>query len=82
MLRGQIKNKTYTKLEREKGKLRMAGGSWTINLDDVPLGEVDKIVYITESRRYEITREKAIEKGFEQKFKGESKLVVPERWWS
>ena len=39
-----IKDGVLTKYEKESSKLRMGGGSWTINLDKVSLDFLTKVV--------------------------------------
>ena len=73
--------KIYSKKEKESGKLRLAGGSWSINLDKVNPQEFEKIQYITESAFYEIDPATALTKGFIRSFGGETKLIVPEQHW-
>lgn len=80
----QYSTKVGTKLvkkEKESGKLRMAGGSWTINLEELP-ELIDQIVYITPKHTYTINRADAFEYGFVRYFAGEKKLVVPLNHWS
>jgi len=77
-----ITDQTLIKYEKETGKLRMNGGSWTINLDKFPLDNHNKIVYITEKYRYEIDTTQALKNGFIKNFRGENKLVVPIKYWS
>lgn len=81
-MKGYVKDKVYYKYEKETGKLRMGGGSWTINLDTVDIPNIDKIVYITSYARYEIDLITAMNKGFQHKFKGENKLIVPIKLWN
>lgn len=79
-MKGKIVNNIYYKKEKEKDKLRMSGGSWTINIAWLD-NQVDDIVYQTESAIYKITKQEAIDHGFVREFKGELKLVVPIRHW-
>ena len=81
-MKGYVKNRVYYKYEKETGKLRMGGGSWSINLDELDLNNVDKIIYITHYAQYEITLPDAMMKGFMRKFKGENKLIVPIKNWN
>jgi hypothetical protein len=69
------------KNEKEKAKLRMGGGSWSINLDKVSLKEVDTIEYNTELHTYTISTKDAIDKGFIRFLGGEKKLVIPIEFW-
>lgn len=71
----------YIKHEDEKNKLRMGGGSWTINLKEVDLSTTPKIGFVTNKGVYRISAEKAIENGFERTLGGERKLVVPIEYW-
>ncbi len=77
-----ITDQTLIKHEKETGKLRMNGGSWTINLDKFPIDTYTKIVYITEKFRYEIDTTCALNNGFIKNFRGENKLIVPIKHWS
>lgn len=73
---------TFIKKEKESGKLRMGGGSWTINLSTLPQ-DFDLIKYITEAHQYEIKRQDAFSKGWIMRTKqNEEKLVVPIKFWS
>lgn len=83
-MRGVIKDGVYTKYEKESGKLRMAGGSWTVNLkevskEDLIMRRVHTLVYVTEKKRYQIDSRLALDKGFNSpiKFGGEDKFIVP-----
>jgi hypothetical protein len=78
---GIIQENCYIKHEKEKDKLRMAGGAWSINLDEVDVLKVDIVMYITEEYTYTITTEDAMKYGFQRLLGGEIKLVVPERCW-
>ena len=75
-----VENKTLFKVEQEHNRLRMGGGSWTINLDLLPEG-VERIMYITDQAKYTIDLAWAKEKGFERMFQDETKLVVPIKNW-
>lgn len=68
------------KKEKESGKLRMEGGAWSVNLDELP--NVSSIVYITEKHKYTIAYEDAFLHGFVRVFNGEEKLIVPEKYWA
>lgn len=81
-MKGYIKDRTYYKYEKESGKLRMCEGSWSINLDQLDLNIVEKIVYITSYAKYEVELADAMMKGFMRKFKGENKLIVPMKNWT
>lgn len=81
MKRGQIVDKVYTKYEKEAGKLRLCGGSWTVNLQDVDISQIDKIVYITEKATYTISMQDAMKHGFQRLFSKELKLVVAMKYW-
>lgn len=79
-MRGVLKDGIYTKSEDEKQKLRMGGGSWSINLDELP-AEATVIEYVTAIDRYTITKEDALRYGFMRMLGGEKKLVVPLSRW-
>jgi len=80
-MRGTIKDRIYHKFEKEKQKLKIGGGSWTINRDEIYGKLIDKIIYETDIRIYEISMDEAISKGFGRILGGEHKLVVPIRCW-
>ena len=69
------------KKEKESAKLRMGGGSWTINLDKYDLSKYEEIQYITPKCTYRISRADAVEHGFTRYLGGENKLVVPVKHW-
>jgi len=81
-MRAYIKNYVLHKHEKESSKLRMAGGSWTVNVDQFPLAEYHSIRYITKQYVYEIDSEQALANGFYKTLGGENKLVVPIKHWS
>ena len=81
MNRSYVSDGVFTKYEKESGKLRLSGGSWTINVDKINLDEVDKIVYITMDHIYEIDKNHAVSSGYFRNFRGENKLVVPLTKW-
>jgi len=74
-------NHTYTKTEKENAKLRMGGGSWSINLDKIDISKINTIVYETEMHKYTIDVNKAIDVGFIRYLGGEKKLIVPIEYW-
>ena len=77
---GKIIDKTYVKKEKESGKLRMGGGSWSIPVR--VLSRVNEVVYTTETAEYTISVDKALNNGYEIATKqGEQKLVVPVKQW-
>jgi len=78
---GKIVGDTYFKHEFEKTKLRMAGGSWSLNMAELN-DDVTDIVFTTQKGIYRIKYKKAKEKGFYRTFQEEVKLVVPEKYWS
>ena len=80
-MKGWIEGKVYYKKELEKDRLRMGGGAWSINIDQLKDRELEKVVYITSEARYEIGWKKAKEKGFIRILGEETKLVVPIRNW-
>ena len=77
---GQITDDTYFKREHERTKLRIAGGSWTLNMAELN-NDVVNIIFTTNKGTYKIKYDKAKEKGFYRKFQDELKLVVPEKYW-
>lgn len=79
-MHGIFRNGIYTKKEDEKQILRMGGGSWTINLDDLP-ADVQVVEYITPVTTYCIRLEDAKKFGWIRLFAGERKLVVPLKYW-
>lgn len=82
MSHGIIKGKVYYKQEKEKDRLRMGGGSWSINLGEVDTNKISTIVFCTELGHYVISSVKALAGGFERTLGGELKLVVPVKYWS
>ncbi len=82
MNRHYISNRSLVKYEKEQGKLRMSGGAWTINVDEIKLDNVDKFIYITEGYKYEISKVDAIDFGYFKQLGGENKLVVPLTKWT
>lgn len=80
--KGALNGNVFVKKEKESGKLRMAGGSWTINIADTKGLVIEKFRYITENRTYEIPYHKAYGQGFIKSFRGEDKLVVPIKHWT
>lgn len=80
MKHATVKGTVLVKKEKESSKLRMGGGSWTINLDNLP-ELIDRFEYITEKAKYTIDREKAFEVGWTLVLQGEKKLVVPISNW-
>lgn len=80
-MRGYISNRVYYKHEKDSGLLRMSGGSWTINLDEIGNKDIDEFVYTTQTKEYRIDRKLAEEKGFKLMFKGENKMVIPIKNW-
>ena len=64
-----ITDQTLIKHEKETGKLRMNGGSWTVNLDKFPIVAYNNIVYITEKYKYEIETTWALKNGFIKNFR-------------
>ena len=81
---GKIVGNAYIKNEDEKQKLRMGGGSWSINLSEIS-DLVEEIIYITNKAKYKIDKDVAIAKGFIRSMstKGvvENKLIVPIKHW-
>lgn len=81
MNRSYISNGVLVKYEKESSKLRLSGGSWTVNVDKFDLGLINRIVYITEGFRYDIDKDDAISSGYFRNLGGENKLVVPIENW-
>lgn len=81
MTHGQLKGDTWVKHEKEKDILRMGGGSWTINLDELPIGAMN-VEYWTGSDVYTISLPDAHEHGFIRVMGGERKLIVPLKHWT
>jgi hypothetical protein len=71
------------KKEKESSKLRLGGGSWTINMDklDRMAEPPDVFLYMTERGYYQITYQEAFEHGFIRCMGGEMKLIVPIKNW-
>ena len=80
-MKGYVSGKIYYKHEKEADKLRMGGGSWTINLSWIKMG-VEEVCYITEIGEYRISFPDAVKFGFRRIFQGEEKLVVPCKNWN
>lgn len=78
---GTMRGTTWVKNEDTKNMLRMGGGSWTINLDEIPSGALD-IEYWTERTVYTISVKDAHSYGFIRILGGETKLVVPLGKWT
>lgn len=79
---GVIVGGVLKKSEDEKNKLRMGGGSWTINLDEINNENIQVVEYLTKKAKYIIHIDKAVECGFERMLGGERKLVVPLGYWT
>jgi len=77
----QIKGDVLHKYEKESSKLRIGGGSWTINLTEIGSTYINTFIYETTKATYTISSALAVEKGWEATFKGERKLVVPIKHW-
>ena len=83
----QMQDNILTKKEKESSKLRLCGGSWSINLSEIKeLTSINKVKvelirYVTASHTYEILYEEALAKGFIRTFQGETKLIVPIKYW-
>ena len=80
-MHGVVDDGLYVKKETEKEMLRMSGGSWSINLDEIANKDVTKIVYFTERCIYRISYNRAHQKGFFREMAGEKKLIVPIKYW-
>jgi len=70
---------TLVKYEKETSRLRIGGGSWTVQIGW--LEGIEKIQYITAKATYTISKKKALEKGFGRLLGGEEKLVIPVKYW-
>lgn len=81
MAHGKTINSVYYKMEREKDRLRMGGGSWSINLPELDMTKVDTIVFTSEKARYTISTTDALAHGFQRTLGLENKLVVPVKNW-
>ena len=79
---GNVIGHTYFKSEKEKDKLRLAGGSWSVNVKEVVDKPVKTIKYQTEKHIYTIDYHTANNKGFKREFKGELKLIIPIKHWT
>ena len=77
-----IVNGICYKNEDESNKLRMMGGAWSINLDEIRGKEVEGFVFKTSEATYKISMVDAAAHGLEKFFAGERKLVVPLKYWS
>lgn len=80
-MHGIIKDNVFWKKEKERDRLRMGGGSWSINLAEVDLNKVTTIVFCTEKAHYTISAIDAKLHGFERILGDEPKLVVPVQYW-
>lgn len=81
MSHGQLHGTTWIKHELKKDILRMGGGSWTINFDELPIG-AEKVEYWVGSDVYTIDLAHAHDHGFIKVMGGERKLIVPLKWWT
>lgn len=81
-MRGLLEGGIYSKKEKESQRLRIGGGSWSINLDELYGKTIETVEYITEKKTYTIEFDKAMDKGFVRYLGGEKKLVVPIKYWS
>ena len=79
-MHSQVQNGILIKKEKEKDQLRMGGGSWSINLDELKTIP-EAIHYITEKSTYKISYKDAMEHSFVRILGGERKLVVPINKW-
>tara|TARA_R100000995_G_C3481880_1_gene124429 strand:+ start:786 stop:1046 length:261 start_codon:yes stop_codon:yes gene_type:complete len=82
MNRSYISDGVLVKYEKESSKLRMSGGAWSVNVDKFDLESINRIVYITEGYRYDISKDDAISVGYFRSLGGENKLVVPISKWN
>lgn len=81
MSHGVVKEGVYYKHEKEADKLRMGGGAWSINLDELKGKDIQDIIFITETTQYKISMKDAHQFGFIRILGGETKLVVPINKW-
>ena len=81
-MHGMVDSGIYIKKESEKDKLRMGGGSWTINLDEINNQDIQSIVYFTDETIYRISYKNAFKKGWIKSLAGELKLIVPVKHWN
>ncbi len=81
MKHATIKDDVLIKREKEQDKLRIGGGSWSINLDQLPVS-VKSFEYVTSKYTYKIAIEDAYDHGFIRILGGEKKLIVPIKHWS
>ncbi len=83
MKRGTVRDNVYTKIEKDSGKLRFVkpDGAWTLNLDEVDIVELREIRFMTPTKVYSISAERALEKGFNRVHGGELKLVIPVQYF-
>ena len=80
-MRGIVFEGVYYKKEKEATKLRMAGGCWTINLDECDITQNNQIVglaYYSEAGEYLCQADIARDKGFNVPNRmGERKWAIP-----
>ena len=83
-MHGIISNGNFIKFEKESQRLRIGGdgGSWTINIKEIADKTINKFIYKTPKKTYEIESQIAYTKGFIRRFGGEAKLIVPVRYWN
>ena len=79
---GWIIDHTYYKNEDEQHKLRMCGGSWTINLNELTGEHVLNFEYRTNRAVYRVDFETVRKHGFKRELGGEPKMVVPVSVWN
>lgn len=80
-MHGVVIDGIYYKHEKEKDRLRIGGGSWSINRAEILGKDVDTFVFTSEVAKYIITHKDAVKHGFIRTLGGEDKLVVPVRYW-
>ena len=80
-MRGWITDGVYYKNEDESNRLKMGGGSWTVNMEECP-EDIDAIEYRTFKGTYRISGPDARSVGFFRMLMGERKLVIPVSKWA
>jgi len=76
-----IKNKTLYESRKESDKVAEGNGSWIIDIAQIPLDEVDEIVYITDRARYRINLSFALGNGNFYFVNGFEQFICPIKHW-